>query len=534
MRTVREHTFNLLRQLDLTHVVGNPGSTEGAFLDDFPSDFTYIMALQEASVVAIADGLSQGLNHPVLVNVHSAVGIGNAMGNIITAFLNKTPLIITAGQQTREMLLMEPFLTNKEATLLPKPWVKWSYEITRPEDVAPAFMRAYTMATQEPAGPVFLSIPMDLWDYEIDDAPVLRQVSQSLAPDPYLLEDFAQKINQSNNPVLIVGAEITRSGAWQEIIQFAERIESPVWHAPFSELSAFPEDHRLYQGDLPPAKGPLANKLMHHDLVIVIGAPVFRYYPWVPGDYLPQDTRLIQVINDPYEAAKSPVGDCLVSNSRLALLGLLDKINKKAHHDSIQKKQKPLNPGSSSALNAQRVFDTLSPLTPKDYIVINESPSNVAEFRQSSLGTITKPNSYYFTSSGGLGWAMPSSVGLALAEQYKTNARPVLLIIGDGSFNYSVQAIWTAVQHKVHLIIIALRNQEYAILKSFALLEQRNKEPGLDLPGLDLISLAKGYGAEAYYANTTEEIESIYTKALNTKGVTVIQIAIEQCVKRLL
>jgi len=159
MRTVKEVTFDLLRRLGVTTIVGNPGSTEETFLKDFPNDFKYVMALQEASVVGIAGGLSESLRRPVIVNLHTGAGMGNAMGTILTAFQNKTPLILTAGQQTREMLLMEPLLTNIDATVLPRPWVKWSYEPTRAEDVPGAFMRAYATAMQQPAGPVFLSLP---------------------------------------------------------------------------------------------------------------------------------------------------------------------------------------------------------------------------------------------------------------------------------------------------------------------------------------------------------------------------------------
>jgi benzoylformate decarboxylase len=185
MPTVRDVTFELLRRLELTTIVGNPGSTEETFLKNFPDDFTYILALQEASVVGIADGLSQGLRKPVVVNVHTGAGMGNAMGCILTAYVNKTPLIITAGQQTRDMLLIEPFLTDVEATTWPKPWIKWSYEPSRAEDVPGAFMRAYATAIQQPTGPVFLSLPLDDWDQEIENRDVFRTTSTRTAPDPH-------------------------------------------------------------------------------------------------------------------------------------------------------------------------------------------------------------------------------------------------------------------------------------------------------------------------------------------------------------
>ena len=158
---VREATFDLLRQLGLTTIFGNPGSTEEPFLQDFPADFTYVLGLQEASVMAMADGYAQGTDRPALVNLHTFAGVGHAIGNLICAFYNKTPLIVTAGQQTREMLLLEPYLTNVQPTETPKPWVKWSYEPVRAADTPAAVMRAYATAVQPPSGPVFLSMPFD-------------------------------------------------------------------------------------------------------------------------------------------------------------------------------------------------------------------------------------------------------------------------------------------------------------------------------------------------------------------------------------
>lgn len=537
MPTVREVTFNLLRQLGLTTIVGNPGSTEETFLQNLPNDFSYILALQEASVVGIADGLAQGLKKPVIVNVHTGAGMGNAMGCILTAHINKTPLIITAGQQTREMLLMEPFLTNVEATTLPKPWVKWSYEPVRPEDVPGSFMRAYAMAIQQPSGPVFLSLPLDDWDKEIVDKQIARTVGHRIAPDPSRITAFAQQINCSKNPVLIYGGDISRSNAWDLGIAFAEQLNAPVWLGPFSERISFPENHPLYAGALPSAIGPLSNTLEGHDLLIVIGASVFRYYPWVPGEYLPQNAHLIQVIDDPYDAAKSIVGDSLVSDSGLALEALLAQVKNRSstmpahkphhvNHPTIQTDNYPLT--------AAQVFQLLSCHLPEDYILVQESPSNVPELGDSRLGTISKPDSYYTMSSGGLGWDMPAAVGLAYAEKQTGRNRPVIAVIGDGSFQYSPQSIWTGVQHGVHLIMIVLRNEEYGILKSFAELENTPNVPGLDIPGIDIVSLGKGYGAKANRAQSIDEIVQLFHQALKENSVTIIEIPIDKKVHALL
>jgi benzoylformate decarboxylase len=182
MPSVHDVTYQLLRDLGLTTFFGNPGSTEETFLKNFPSDFPFVLALQEASAIAMADGFAQATGCPALVNVHTGAGLGNAIGNLITASLNKTPIIVTAGQQTREMLLIEPWLTNVDATMLPRPWVKWAYEPVRAEDVPATFMRAVATARQPPAGPVFLSLPLDDWSKPCTGRAVVRTVSRRTAP----------------------------------------------------------------------------------------------------------------------------------------------------------------------------------------------------------------------------------------------------------------------------------------------------------------------------------------------------------------
>src|SRR3984957_5778551 len=245
--TVHQATYNLLRRLGLTTVFGNPGSTEQPFLKNFPKDFQYVLDLQEASVVAMADGFAQGTGRPVLVNLHSGAGTGNGMCNIMTAFQNKTPLIITAGQQTREMVLSDPLLTNRDETVLPRPWVKWAHQPVRAQDVPGAIMRAYITALQPPAGPVYVSIPLDDWDQTALGEAVVRTASSRYAPDPERLAPFAEGIQKSKNPVLLYGPEVERAGGWNAGIKFAERLRAPVYMTPLSEKASFPQTHPQFR-----------------------------------------------------------------------------------------------------------------------------------------------------------------------------------------------------------------------------------------------------------------------------------------------
>ena len=525
MATVREATYDLLRQLGLTTIFGNPGSTEETFLRDFPADFTYVLGLQEASVLAMADGYAQATRRPALVNLHTFAGVGHAMGNLICAYYNKTPLIITAGQQTRDMLLLEPYLANVHPVETPRPWVKWSYEPTRAADVPAAFMRAYATAVQPPAGPVFLSLPMDDFAQPALGAAAVRTQSQRVGPDPARLRDFAKQISQAQNPVLVLGAALDRAEGWAAAQQLAEKLRVPVWAPPETERAVFPEEHPLFQGFLPFAMAPLSEQLRGHDLVVVIGAPVFRYYLDVPGDYLPAGTRLLHLTDDPAEAARAPVGDSLLADTRLAVEGLLALVQPGAYPPVPPRalaRALPDKPGE--LLAPAEVFATLQVHRPADAVLLLESTSNAAEFHK--WVPISRPHSFSLFASGGLGWALPAAVGWALGERDTGRHRPVLAILGDGAANYSIQALYTAARHQLRVVFLVLRNREYGILKAFADQQQLPGVPGLNLPGLDFVALAMGYGCAACRVATTDALARALQQALDRAGPTVLEIPI--------
>jgi benzoylformate decarboxylase len=538
---VREATFGLLRGLGLTTVFGNPGSTEETFLKDFPDDFRFVLALQEASVIAIADGFAQASRTPALVNLHTATGLGNAKGNLMTCFLNRTPLIVTAGQQDRRMLLSEPWLTNVEPEVMPKPWVKWAYQPARAQDVPGAFMRAYATAIQPPAGPVFLSLPLDDWAAPALGLAVVRSVSGRTGPDPVRLRRLADAITGAERPVLIFGAAVARGSGWDQAGALAEKTDAPVWAAPSSERAPFPEDHPLYQGGLPFAIGPLARQLDGYDLAVVIGAPVFRYYPYLPGDYLPGGLRLWQVTDDPEEAGRAPVGDSILGDPVLTIEQLLPLVPQKAHSQPLKPplphRMSPL-PQTSAAgneaglLTAREVFDELRRICPVNAVLVEESPSNLGDLH--AAWPVTQPDAFYTMASGGLGWGTPASVGIALSERDSGRNRPVVMVIGDGSFQYSLQSIWTAAQLKLPVLFIVLRNGEYAILKAFAEVEDSPGVPGLNIPGIDIVSLARGYGCQAAPADTLDVLRSEAAAAVTRNAPTVLEVPIAATVPPLL
>ena len=531
--TVKEATYDLLRRLGLTTIFGNPGTTEEPFLEDFPEDFTYVLGLQEASVLAMADGYAQAIRHPALVNLHTSAGVGHAMGSLIGAFYNKTPLIVTAGQQTRKLALLEPYLYNVRAVEMPHPWVKWSYEPVRAEDTPAAFMRAYSTAVQPPAGPVFLSLPSDDFKKNAEGLPVLRTQSQRVGPDPHRLRDFALQISRAASPVLILGPSLDRSDCWEPAQQLAEKLKVPVWAPPETDKAVFPEDHPLFRGFLPIATAQLCEQLQGHDLVVVIGAPVFRYYMQTPGSYLPVGTRILHITDDPAEASRAFVGDSLLSDSRLAIEALLETVEPGVY-PAVQPRtrQHPIAKSTGTVFEVVEVFSILQANRPDDAVILIESTSNLPDFH--ACVPITRPHSFALFASGGLGWALPAAVGYALAERESKRNRPVLAILGDGAANYSIQALWTAAQLKLPVIFLILRNNAYGTLKQFANLQQARDLPGMDLPGLDFVSLAVGYGCTALRVSTPDTLAQALTTAIQHDGPTVLEVPITAAVKPLL
>ena len=410
--TVHATTYDLLRALGLTTMFGNPGSTEETFLKDFPSDFTYVLALQEASVVAIADGYAQATRRPALVNLHTAAGLGNAMGSLVAAYQGSTPLIVTAGQQTREMLVHDPYLTNVDETLTPRPWVKWAYQPARAQDVPAALMRAYALALQPPAGPVFVSVPFGDWNETSLGTAVVRNVSQRVAPDPDRVVEFGRRINDARRPALVFGSEVDRADGWAAGVGFAEKLGAPVYGGPLPDRVSFPEDHQLYAGQLPMSIRGASDALRGHDLVVVFGAQVFRYYAYVPGSYLPEGTDLLHVTADPGRAGAAPVGDSLLGDTRLALEQLLDVIERRPAEPVVRAQAIPPETTESGPISPPEVYAALFLVKPVDAVLVNEATSAMAERRD--WLPVSRSDSYYTTPSGGLGWAVPAAVGIAL------------------------------------------------------------------------------------------------------------------------
>jgi benzoylformate decarboxylase len=511
--TVREASFELFRAHGMRHVFGNPGSTELPMLADFPEDFTYVLGLQEAVVVGMADGFAQASGGPALVNLHTAPGVGNAMGAIFNARANHSPLVITAGQQVRPVITMEANLTNRDATRMPHPLVKWSHEPARAAEVPHALARAIHTATLAPKGPAFVSIPMDDWEEEVDGdyarAAVDRRTDPRAVAAAEAIADLAGRLERASNPVLVCGPDIDASGGWDAAVRLAERQRLPAHAipAPGGGRLGFPEGHANFRGVLPPAIGPISETLAGRDLIIVAGASVFAYYPYIPGALLPDGAELVAITSDPEEAARAPMGDAIVADVGLTLAALADSVGE-SDRDPGDSLPEPVAGPEQDPITGTTAMHALAAAFPDDGIIVLEAPSATLALRNQLR--LSRPGSYYFGAGGGLGFGLSAAVGVQLAQP----DRPVVCVVGEGSVQYAVTAFWSAVAYDAPVTFCVLNNSEYAILKWFADVEGVGGAPGLDLPALDTAAIASGYGVSSRKVSAADELREALVAAI--------------------
>lgn len=520
--SVKQATLDLLRAFGIRRVFGNPGSTELPFLSDWPDDIDYVLALQEASAVGMADGYAQATRNAGFVNLHSAAGVGNALGNIYTAHRNQTPLVITAGQQARSILPLQAFLYAERASEFPRPYVKYSVEPARPEDVPAAIARAYYTAMQPPCGPTFVSIPIDDWAHAC--APVeARRVSREMGPEPEAMKALVAALGSAKHPALVVGPGVDRAGAVDLMVRVAEKAKASVWVSPFSARCSFPERHPQFAGFLHASPAQLSDALREHDLVIVIGAPVFTFHVEGHAAIFDGGATIFQITDDADAAAVTPVGTSIIATMKPALsllLGLLPESKRAAP----KVRTLPPAPQAADPLPVEFLLHALSQAMPDGASLVEEVPSHRPAIQK--FMPMPGQDSFYTMASGGLGYSLPAAVGMALG---KPNSRTVCLI-GDGSAMYSIQALWTAAQRKLPLTIVVINNSGYGAMRSFSQVMQVRNVPGLELPGIDFVKLAEGMGCHAVRVSKAAELGEALKSGLAFEGTSLVEVVVDSAV----
>jgi benzoylformate decarboxylase len=520
--SVREATVALLRERGLTTIFGNPGSTELGLLRAFPADFRYVLALHEGVAVAMADGYAQASGRPTLVNLHSACGVGNAMGAVVNAFHNRAPLVITAGNQDRRHLELEPYLFARSTALM-EPYVKFSHEPARPEDVPDAIDRAWALAGTPPQGPAFVSIPSGDWDVPANPdagAAPERGVLTGTAADEGLLDRLAERIDAAQAPALIAGGGVDQAGAWDEVAELAERLSAPVWTAPHAPRLGFAEDHPLYRGHLAPGRATAAAQLTGCDLAVVLGAPVFAFLPYEPGEAA--FPALLHVTDDPDEAARAEALS-VVAGVRSVVRGLNERLRPRSPARPVAARPAPVpvDAGAAGPIPPAFLMAALAGALPEDAVLVEESPSNRNDLRAHVW--IRRPSSFFATTSGGLGFAMPAAVGIKLAAP----ERPVVCLVGDGSALYAPQALWSAVRLGAAVTFVVVNNGRYAILEAAARFGDIEGLPSMELPGVDFLALAASFGCRAVRVTEPTELPGALAQAVRAGEPVLLDVVVD-------
>ncbi|QIG94281.1 MULTISPECIES: benzoylformate decarboxylase [unclassified Bradyrhizobium] len=520
--TVKDATFGLLRAWGIKKVFGNPGSTELPFLSDWPDDIDYVLGLQEASVVGMADGYALATRNAGFVNLHSAAGVGNALGNIYNAYRNQTPLVITAGQQARSIMPLQAFLYAERASEFPRPYVKFAVEPARAEDVPAAIARAYYVAMQPPCGPTFVSVPIDDWAHATQPIDA-RQVSREVGPELSAMQALVTALGEAKRPALVVGPAVDRAQAVDLMVKVAEKTKAAVWASPFSARCSFPERHPQFAGFLHAAPDQLSDALRDHDLVVVVGAPVFTFHVEGHAAIFDGATTIFQITDDPDAAAMTPTGRSIVATMKPALSALLELLPE-TRRTAAAGRVLPPAPAAGDPIPAEYALHVLAAAMGPHDALVEEVPSH-RPLMQKAM-PMRGQDSFYTMASGGLGYSLPAAVGMALGRH---EGRTVCLI-GDGSAMYSIQALWTAAQRTLPLTVVVLNNSGYGAMRSFSQVMQVRNVPGLDLPGIDFVKLAEGMGCDAMRVTKSAELASAYKRGLSHQGTSLIEVMVDSAV----
>ena len=544
----RSAFLSLLKDEGITHLFGNPGTTELPIMHALKdhSDLTYVLGLQESVVVGMADGFSRASGKLVACNVHVAPGLGNAMGSLYNARFTGTPMILTAGQQELGHGLTEPMLYDPLVPIA-EPLVKWAVEVPRLKDLPRIVRRAAKIATTPPTGPVFISLPGDILNNEAAiDLGASTRVDTRVRPSDDKLATLAERLLAAKTPVIVCGDEVVKSDALAEAAEFAETLGAAAYQQSVPYGAHFLSEHPCYLGGLSRDQRQVRDILAAHDLLIVLGADALRMSVWSAVEPLPEGMPVMQIGQLDWEMGKNyssetavradvretlraltPIlrekgGQALADRAAVALAGFRTR-NWSAKRDALAEKLEAEKSGVSP-IDPDFLMLRLAQALPDDAIVINEGLTSGA--RLPDLLAYRDRYSYHGLASGGIGWGMAAAVGAQLAQP----ERSVCALIGDGSAMYTIQALWTAAHLKLPLTYVIPNNGGYRILKQRLLAFHKSDHfiaMDLDDPAIDFTALAGSMGVTATRVTEPEQVAPALEAALANKGPNLVEVVVD-------
>ena len=531
--TGRQIFMDTLMAEGVRYVFGNPGTTELPLIDslhDYP-EIDYVLCLQEAIAVSMADAYALATDTVGVVNLHVAPGLGNGLGSVYNAWEGNSPLLVTAGQQDRRMLLREPMLSH-DLVAMAAPLTKWAVEANHADELPLILNRAFKLAREAPSGPVFVSLPMDVMGQRTEHPPMppSRLFTRNTADEQGLAE-AAAALRAARHPVIICGDGVARGDAVAELVALSDAIGAAVYSDVLPARMSFPNQHPHFRGRMARDQVEIGTWLNEADLILLIGGQFFEEVWFADAAPFPENARIVQI-----EATSASIGrnyrvDCgLAGDLQLTLAALVQRlggdgdaadgyaagaaarraehVREKALRQEAQR-ARAARRGEHRAMSTATLMAELARVLPSGVAVAGEAITGAPDML-GSLDFVDR-HSLLGPRGGGIGQGLPSAVALKLAHP----ERPVIAISGDGSALYTIQALWTAAHRHLPIVFLILNNGTYRVLKlnmdryrGMVQLAGDRGYPYLDLdsPPVDFVAVAAGFGVEGRRVEKVAEV----------------------------
>jgi len=544
--TGRDAFLKLLVDEGVTHLFGNPGTTELAIMEAVPGtpELNYVLGTQEAVVVGMADGFARASNRLAAVSLHVAPGLGNAMGALYNAKFSGSPLIVTCGQQEQGHGLLEPLLYDPLVPIA-RPMVKWAIEATRVEDLPRILRRAAKVALTPPTGPVFVSLPGDVLDAEAElDLGYPTRVDTAMRPSDAALDRLAARLLAARRPAIITGHELATRDAFAEASALAELLGAAVYQQSVPYAASFPSEHPLYLGAFTRSQKQVRTALEDYDLLICLGADLLRMSVHSPLSPLPESLPVIHISERDWELGKNyPTEVAMRADVKQTLGALLPRLaaartpqlareaeargaalapkNWSAQRDKLR--VEALMAAETTPIDPRFLMLRIAESIPPDAVVVEEALTSANTLP--GVLAVRERQRFYGLASGGLGFGVPGAAGVSLALP----GRPVVAVIGDGSALYGIQALWTVAHHRLPVTYVIANNRSYRILKErLVSFRGSDKFVGMDLrdPEIDYSGLARSMGLAARRVTDPNDIAPALREAVASGAPQLVEVMV--------
>ena len=544
-----EAFLKTLHAAGVEYIFGNPGTTEISLLDQLneSGEIKYILALHESVAAAMADGYARVSGIPGVVSVHTAAGTANSLGMAINAYADYTPLVVMAGLKDSRSLGGGVFCDSPyNAADLMRQYTRWAWQCLESQNISRDTAMALHHALSPPQGPAYLAIPENFWDEDVGDSlhPPSTAGWFEAAAGAEAIENAVQLIVNAKRPIILAGNEAGREGAVHLLVKLAEQLNAPV----FCEerinwaYSAFPNNHPLYCGPF----NYRSDLIREADLLVGIGSKLFMPPGYAATAYLSPGTKVIHLHSDCSQIgslypANGGLPGSVAQNMEMLLAGVReaeiprwDQKWLKLWHEHGRKRQDRLEQsggiactGGSPGHDRPHIFQLireLSKCASSDAIIINEGIR--AGFHLQDYFELPLSRSYFGYTGGCLGWGVPAAMGIKLAKPQ----RQVIAFVGDGSFLFSCQALWTAAHYGIAIKIVVCNNLGYMAVQSSLqnykgnLSQKDNLTGSICEPAVDFFFLAQSFGVPAFRVDTCDELREKLEQALQIPGPALLEV----------